>query len=856
MKLPFYGLLLVLLCQCKPTPKNPDTLTSGVAFSLAEQRAKDISKVHYQLTFSIPAAKEEPIPTSEKVTLTLANTEHDLLLDFKEEAQKLKSISVNQKEVSISHEKEHIIIPKEHLVQGSNEIDIDFFMGELSLNRNEDYLYTLLVPDRARTVFPCFDQPNLKATYTLTITTPKGWTALCGAPLVKETATAETTTYHFKETDKMSTYLFSFVAGEFKKVQDTAAQLRMTLLYRETDTTAITMSVPSIFELHKQSIDFLEEYTAYAFPFQKLDYASIPGFQYGGMEHVGAIQYRESALFLDQTATQNSLLGRAKLIAHESSHMWFGDLVTMDWFNDVWMKEVFANFMADKIVNPAFPEVNHTLAFMTTHYPRAYGEDRTKGTNPIRQELANLSDAGSLYGSIIYNKAPIMMRQLEAFVGKENFKKGIQAYIKDYAYGNAVWNDLVALLDQQSPKDVRTWSDIWVNKAGRPVFTEDISYDDNGNIVDFTLTQKAEDHSDKVWPQIFEITLVYPDTLTTITVDTQQATTNIVEATGLTKPLAIFYNTNGMGYGVFPQPSKQFEQLQDEVAKGYTYINLYENVLNGSLSSASAYELYTTYGLKEQNELLLSLASGYLRSIFWTFFTEKERLEHAPELENTLWKALQQNAPKNITKTLFNTYKGIVHSDEGKEHLYNIWKKELAIPNLELNKDSYTDLAMTLALYEHPKTETILTDARKAIDNPDKLKRFDFLRPTLSADTIVRDTFYQSLAQLENREKEAWTQTALSYLNHPLRQKQAIKHLDFSLGLLEEVQQTGDIFFPKGWLNNTVGQYTSAEAYRIVEQFIATHPDLNPALLKKLLQASDNLYRVQQLQEKDATKED
>ena len=128
----------------------------------------------------------------------------------------------------------------------------------------------------------------------------------------------------------------------------------------------------------------------------------------------------------------------------------FGDLVTMRWFNDVWMKEVFANFMADKIMNPVFPEINHKLNFMMSHYPSAYSEDRTKGTNAIRQYLGNLKNAGSLYGRIIYNKAPIMMRQLESLLGEAEFKEGIQEYIQTYANGNADWSELVTILDQQN----------------------------------------------------------------------------------------------------------------------------------------------------------------------------------------------------------------------------------------------------------------------------------------------------------------------------------------------------------------------------------------------------------------------
>src|SRR6185503_18218790 len=172
-------------------------------------------------------------------------------------------------------------------------------------------------------------------------------------------------------------------------------------------------------------------------------------FQFGGMEHPGAIFYSASGLLLDESATENQILNRASVIAHETSHMWFGDLVTMQWFNDVWMKEVFANFMAAKIVNPAFPKLNHDLRFLTEHYPPAYAVDRTEGTHPIRQELANLNEAGSLYGAIIYEKAPIVMRQLERILGPAKLQEGLQVYLKQFAFANATWQDLIKILDER-----------------------------------------------------------------------------------------------------------------------------------------------------------------------------------------------------------------------------------------------------------------------------------------------------------------------------------------------------------------------------------------------------------------------
>src|SRR6185295_5738752 len=150
------------------------------------------------------------------------------------------------------------------------------------------------------------------------------------------------------------------------------------------------------------------------------------------------------------------------------SHMWFGDLVTMQWFNDVWMKEVFANFMAAKIVNPAFPKLNHDLRFLVSNYPAAYAVDRTAGTHSIRQELANLDDAGSLYGAIIYQKAPIVMRQLERILGPDKLQDGLREYLKEFQFGNASWLDLIKVLDTRTDLDLKAWSHAWVEEAGRP----------------------------------------------------------------------------------------------------------------------------------------------------------------------------------------------------------------------------------------------------------------------------------------------------------------------------------------------------------------------------------------------------
>lgn len=846
----FIGFLMMTLGFSQSKPKENSFIDNGVSEQLARFRKHQISNVTYGLSFEIPNEKEEEINARLVLDLTLSDLSESLYLDFKEQSQNIKAIEVNGKKTATIHKKGHIIIASKDLILGINTVAISFIAGNLSLNRNDDFLYTLLVPDRTSTLFPCFDQPDIKATYKLSLTVPKDWSVLAGANVEDKVEKGSFTVYTFGESDKMSTYLFSFVAGKFKSVTQKPGGLQMTMLFRENNPEKIQISTDTIFKLHQQSLEFLEKYTNYKFPFQKLDYASIPVFQYGGMEHVGAIQYRESTMFLDNSATDSEKLDRAKLIAHETSHMWFGDLVTMKWFDDVWMKEVFANFMADKIMNPIFPKINHKLQFFSAHYANANAEDRSLGTHPIKLNLANLKDAGSLYGSIIYNKAPIMMRQLEASMGKEAFQKGIEKYIQKYANDNADWNDLVKILDAETPLDLQKWSKVWVNKSGRAIFSDKIEYDTQNRIKRFEIQQKAEDKSNNIWPQVFQIGLVYPDNVKVVNVNIKDKNIHLKELIGQPKPITIIYNYNGFGYGVFPLDGNNLDNisnLKEEMARASSYSNLYENTLIGNSAPNKAFDCFLNGIQVEQNELVLKIAVNNLNTIFWRFLTEKQQNRVQKQLEDMLYARLQTDLPSNIKKTLFNLFSSIAYSDSGKEKLYQIWNKEIVISGLKLNEDNYTNVAMNLAIFKHQKADEILYKTRTTITNPDKQKRFEFLLPSLSKEESVRNAFIESLKEDKNREKESWVSVGLSNVHHPLRQQSAQKYLRFSLDLTEKIQRTGDIFFPKDWLNNTVGKYSSKYAFDEVQRFLKENPNFSPILKRKLLQATDILYRAQNI---------
>ncbi|MFD1872481.1 M1 family aminopeptidase [Hymenobacter bucti] len=865
------GGLLLLAAGCQrhavPTVTTPTLpVETGVSQALAEARKQLLSKVMYGLTFTIPSQKTQAIAGEEAIFFELRDNRQPLQLDFKASADHLHAVYVNGRTVPIDYRNEHLVLPTSALRVGHNEVTIRFTAGDQSLNRNDDYLYTLLVPDRARTVFPVFDQPDLKATFTLRLTVPKDWRAVANGAitdsvLLDDGLKLDRRVYDFAPSDSISTYLFSFAAGKFTHLRQVVGGRPMNFYHRETDSTKIRLSVPAIFRLHGEALSFLENYTGLPYPFQKFDFTSIPDFQYGGMEHVGNIDYKAASLFLDDGATKDQLVARQNLIGHETAHMWFGDLVTMRWFNDVWMKEVFANFMADKMSASAQSD-DQLLKFLTDHYPAAYAVDRTPGANAIRQPLANLQDAGSLYGNIIYHKAPIMMRQLEGLMGEENFRAGVREYLKKYAYGNATWPDLIAILDTHTPADLAAWNQVWVNEPGRPVFSYEVQGED-GKIKQLLIHQHAEDGSARIWPQRFDVALVSPtgQLLQTGDVSSDQATVAVPWAVGQPLPAVAMLNYHGLGYGVFPVSSNLTSRLGALTDKGLLhdqpsvraalYITLYENMLNDR-SGGARRELLDTYQQQvshETNELNIKLLTNQLSDIFWKFIPASTRAGRALPLEDALWQAMLAQRSAGAQKLYFRAYQGIALSVAAQARLYKIWQTQQPPAQVKLTEDDYTSLALALAVRDYPASQPILPEQLARIKNVDRRQRLEFMMPALSPNVAVRDQFFASLKDEKNREKEAWVTAALGYLHHPLRQATSEKYLPASLDLLQEIQLTGDIFFPAAWLQGTLGSYQSATAARTVQAFLAAHPasSYNPQLRMKLLQAADDLFRAQKM---------
>jgi aminopeptidase N len=824
---------------------------SGVSEALAQERARAIHDVRYDLRFSIPAERAAPIAAEETLRFRL-EAAREVVLDFAQPATKVQSIAVNERAVETVSEKGHLLLPASALRPGENTVAIRFEAGEESLNRNGDFLYALFVPARARLAFPCFDQPSLKARFTLSLDVPADWKAVANGAEAGSEALGERRRVRFAQTAPIPTYLFSFAAGKFEMETAVRKGRAFRMFHRETDTAKLARNREALFDLHASALSWLEDYTQIPYPWGKFDFVLIPAFQFGGMEHPGAIFYNANSLLLDESATQTQQLGRASTISHETAHMWFGDLVTMPWFNDVWMKEVMANLMAGKIVEPSFPAINHKLTFLLDNHPDAYSVDRTLGANPIRQPLANLDEAGSLYGTIIYQKAPVVMRQLETLLGEKPFRDGMRRYLKRYSFANAGWSDLIAILDPLTPKDLAAWSKAWVEQRARPTLqlTLDASA---GRIEHLRVQQRDPLGRGLAWPQRLRIALGYEGRVEWIEGDLDSPDGEMGMARGKEAPLYVLGNGAGLGYGLFRYDDASLaylrahiEDVPDALARGAAWVDLWENFLDGAVPAgemlAMAMRALPRETDQQNEEFILSTISG----VYWKFLPAAERAGWAARLEPFLRTGLSRAEGSSRKGAWLAQYRAVAQSSEAMAWLARLWAREESIEGLKLSEEDEVGLAQDLAIRKAPGWEQRLKAQLDRTRNPDRKSRLEFCLPALSADDATREASFARFRLLENRRREPWVLDCLRFLNHPLREQHAQRFVPQALELLEEIRATGDIFFPTRWLAATFSGHRSPEMAKAVEDYLVSRPNLPQRLRWTVLATADNLFRAAQ----------
>lgn len=807
-------MIFFLLAMCLSTQSvKAQMLVKGVSKELAEHRKANISQVVYDLTFNIPSKPYESVKGKAIISFNLEVRE-DVVLDFQGQIDGTCYIhDENDKRhaTDILYQDEHIIIPMELLTEGKNKIELPFIANDKALNRNDDYMYTLFVPDMARSVFPCFDQPDLRAVFVTTLKVPSGWKTMASDNVCQ-----------------LPTYLYSFVAGKFQEKSTVHNGRRMRALYRESDPDKVAQ-LNQVFDEASQALDWMEGYTGIACPFKEYGLVILPGYQFGGMEHPGAIQMNDRRIFLEKQATQEEKMARMELIAHETAHLWFGDLVSLKWFEDVWAKEVMANFLASKMVRRSFPDINHDLNFLKTYQTRAIAIDRTEGTHPIAQELTNMSDARLLYDNIIYDKAPVMLRMLEETMGAPEMQTGLQNYLKGHLFNNASWDELVAALEEAAPSaNVRQFSKVWVKQKGMP--TIHTTYK-NGNLV---ITQNDPYHRGIVWPQKFQVRLVYDlGTSRTITVDMKEATRTIRVND---KPDYIIPNYNGKGYGHFTLDNeyavllpKRLITTRSDLHRYALLQTIHDNYLLGRIPPIHFAELNRMM-MTEQNPLIISATIDHMFRIAFDMPAEQRKT-----LELCMMDLIDKNPSKDMRQLMIRKLSTHATAPELIDRIYTIWQQH---NDPLLSEQDYMNMAYRLAILRSDTSSPILAAQRKRLKTDDERREFDYISRVCTSDPMLRVRLFNEMLKPQNREKEPWALKAFQLLNADVYEPQSNVYIESGLKSLQYIEQTSDIFFPTNWLKALLAEHKSREARLTVEKFINNNPNYPEHLRRKILEAA------------------
>ena len=436
----------------------------------ALQRAARVSDVAYDVALDLVGGQPEY-----RGTLLLrfqAHGEGPLFLDFR--GRTIERLEVNGQPIEPDWNGYRLSLPAD-LVAGEMAVAIDYvndydrtgdgFHRFVDPEDGEEYVYTNFEPYEAHRLFACFDQPDIKARYTFTVTAPAAWQVIANSPLASSSSTDDgRTTHRFEQTEAFSTYLVALVGGPYvaRRVEHNGLQLG--LFARRSMERYLDEQAPEILEVTSQGLDFYAEMFDRPYPFAKYDQVFVPEYNSGAMENVGCVTYNEAHLFRDPS-TENQRLDRAETFLHELAHMWFGNLVTMRWWDDLWLNESFATYISYVGLTEATRYTNAWKVFNYDIKRWAYQQDQLPTTHPIAGAAADTEIAFLNFDGITYGKGASVLKQLAKYVGRDAFRDGIRLYFRRHGWGNATLVDFLACLEEAGGNSLGEWARLWLRTA-------------------------------------------------------------------------------------------------------------------------------------------------------------------------------------------------------------------------------------------------------------------------------------------------------------------------------------------------------------------------------------------------------
>ncbi len=384
---------------------------------------------------------------------------------------------------NVDKKKEELLLTLPQKISGKAEVFIDFdgeltdklagfYRSKYNVDGKEKYLATTqFEATDARRAFPCFDEPKQKATFNVSLIINKNLQAVSNMPITDVKNIGSKKLVKFGQTPVMSTYLLYIGVGEFEFLEDKLDKI----LIRGITTPGKKEQSRLAIDFAKKFLKFYQDYFGIDYPLPKLDLIALPDFAAGAMENWGAITFREAAFLYDKKTSSVATKQRiAEIVSHEIAHQWFGNLVTMEWWNDLWLNESFATFMATKAVDNFYPEWEFWSQFLDGETAVALSLDAMKTSHPIEVKVNTPAEIDEIFDEISYNKGGSILRMLENYLGKEDFRRGLESYLKIHKYGNATTQDFWSALGSVSNKPVKEIMRTWIRQTGYPVIDADV----------------------------------------------------------------------------------------------------------------------------------------------------------------------------------------------------------------------------------------------------------------------------------------------------------------------------------------------------------------------------------------------
>jgi aminopeptidase N len=839
-----------------PADSSPIPVGPGISEALAQARTATIAEVRYDLALDITS----PDTALGRATVNFRRIgTGDVVMDFR--GRRLGAVAVNGVALERPTARQgHLILPAARLRRGENTVTVEFVADiaptGASVIRSDDrsdgstYVYTLLVPADANQLFPCFDQPDLKARVRLTLTAPRAWSVVANGPVTTADTAGGRVTTRFAETPPISTYLIAFAAGPWARATASVEGRSITAYVRRSR--AGEADLDTLIALNGRALRWMERYFGRSYPFAKFDFVLAPAFPFGGMEHPGAVFYSEDGFIFRERPTLPRRLARFSTILHEAAHQWFGDLVTMRWFDDLWLKEGFATFMAAKALAELEPDADAWKTFYLGNKPPAYGVDRTEGTRPLYQPLANLDQAKSNYGAIVYNKAPAVLKQLEYLVGDEAFQRGVQRFLARHAFRNAAWRDLLGAIGSAAGRPLERFGRDFMLRPGMPVVEQRLVVR-NGRIARLSLAQRPARalSGPGPWTERTQVLLAYGDQAPVrLAVELRDSVTEVTRARGLRAPDFVFANAGDYGYflllldgtSVAALEHGALQRVDDGLLRAMLWGALWDQVRAYRLPPERFVRLALRELPRERDEQIVPVVIGRLGRAMEAYLRPDQRSRLHLEVEATLRSGARDTTlPYGVRKAYSDGFIALAASPAGVASLDSLLDAD-SVAGEPLRDPTRWNVVTRLLELGAPSAERRYGGQERRDTTPDGRRRAYIAGAGRTTAETKREYFTRWFA--DSTLNEEWATGSLGPFNALEHERLTFPWLRPALDSLPHIQAHRRIFFLESWLAAFLQGQTSDAALRVVRRWLGEHPGLPADLRRKVLQHLDELERT------------